>query len=82
MGAARGTTCPDCGVPLQPIKLVDATERVFGEGAYRVNLTYAAQDAEAPWGGFLGGIQPTGDVYGRICPKCGRILLYAVPMTA
>jgi hypothetical protein len=79
MGAPK-TTCPDCGTQLQPIKLVDATERVFGDGAYRVNLSYAAQDAEAPLGGFLGGIAPQGNVYGRICPQCGRILLYANPM--
>jgi hypothetical protein len=30
MGAPK-TTCPDCGTELQPIKLVDATERVLGK---------------------------------------------------
>lgn len=74
------TTCPDCDTPLHPIKLVDATDRAFGEGAYRVNLNYAAEDAEAPLGGFLGGMAPQGNVYGRLCTRCGRILLYAVPM--
>ncbi len=79
MGAPH-KTCPDCGTRLQGIKLVDATERAFGEGAYRVDLSYAPQNADAPLLGLFGGIAPEGKVYGRICPDCGRILLYATPM--
>jgi hypothetical protein len=75
-----GTTCPDCGVELRGIKLIDATERTFGEGSYRVDLAYAAQEAEAPALGWFGGIAPQGKVYGRLCTHCGRIYLHAVPM--
>ena len=67
-------TCPDCNVELEPIKLIDATEKNFQEGCFRVDLTYAARDTKAPL--FFGGIQPKGKVEGNICPKCGRILLY------
>jgi|AP95_1055475.scaffolds.fasta_scaffold127195_1 hypothetical protein len=74
------STCADCSTQLLPIKLVDATERAFGEGAYRVNLTYSTQDAKPPLGGWLGGLEPKGNVYGRLCTQCGRIFLYAVPM--
>jgi hypothetical protein len=79
MGVPKAT-CPDCGTQLQAIKLVDATDNIGGEGSYRVNLTYAAQDAQAPMGGWLGGITPKGNVHGRICTQCGRILLYGVPL--
>ena len=72
-----GTACPDCGVELRAIKLIDATDRAWGEGNYRVDLAYAAQDAEVPW---FGGIAAEGNVYGRLCTHCGRIFLYAVPM--
>jgi hypothetical protein len=74
---SSGTNCPDCAVELRAIKLIDATDRAWGEGTYRVDLTYSAQDAEAVW---LGGIPPQGNVYGRLCTHCGRIFLYAVPM--
>ena len=73
------STCPDCETELQPVKITDATDRAFGEGTYRVELTYAAHEAQAPLGGFLGGIPPLGIVEGRICPKCGRIILYGKP---
>jgi hypothetical protein len=73
--AAR--TCPDCQTPMRPIKMIDATERAMGGGAFRVELTYAADDAEP---GFFGGIPPEGKVRGSICPQCGQILLYGSPM--
>ena len=79
MSSAR-TTCPDCETELQAVKIVDATDRAFGEGAYRVELTYAAHEAQAPLGGWLGGIRPLGKVEGRICPNRGRILLDAKPL--
>ncbi len=74
------TECPDCGSPLKAIKLTDATNRVWGQGSHRVNQQYAPENAEGLMGGFLAGIAPEGNVYGRLCPDCGRILLYAVPM--
>lgn len=74
------THCPDCNEPLKPFKLVDATQLTWGEGTHRVNLNYAPQDEDMELGGLFGGINPTGDVYARLCTQCGRILLYAVPM--
>lgn len=76
MTAAR-STCPDCDTPLQAIKIADATERALGEGVGHVELMYAAHDAEAKWGWYPG-IEAVGRITGRLCPRCGRILLYAV----
>jgi len=76
------TQCPDCGAPLQAIKLTDATERWLGEGSFRVDQKYSAEDATSNFGGIFGGVQPEGSLYGRLCPQCGRILLYAVPMNS
>ena len=73
------TECPDCGVALQAIKLTDATERWLDEGSLRVDQKYSAEDAKSGFGG-MAGMHPEGNLYGRLCPKCGRILLYAVPM--
>ena len=71
------TECPDCGTTLRGIKLTDATERFWSEGTSRVDQQYAAEDSKA---GFMFGIEAEGNIYGRLCTKCGRILLYAVPM--
>ena len=75
--SAPQINCPDCKSELHPIRLVDATDRAWGEGTYRVELTYAAYEAPNRW---FGGIPPSGRVEGRMCPNCGRILLYGRPM--
>ena len=71
------TECPDCGAPLRAIKMTDATGQILGEGVQRVEQNYSSEDATF---GFIGGLTPEGNIYGRLCPDCGRILLYAVPM--
>ncbi len=73
------TECPDCGTPLRGIKLTDATERMMGQGSLRVEQNYSSEDARSSFAG-IAGLQPEGNIYGRLCPDCGRILLYAVPM--
>jgi hypothetical protein len=59
---------------MQPIKLIDATERGWRTGQQHVELAYAAPDAVAST--FLGKIPRLGTVKGMICPECGRIVLY------
>jgi hypothetical protein len=67
--------CPDCHVPLQPIKLLDATEPGFTlAGVAHIELGYAAADAKpSP---LMRQIPRLGVVKGLICPECGRIVLY------
>lgn len=72
------SACPDCKSVMQPIKVIDATSLGMGsEGAGHVPLAYAAPDASRSF--FLGKIQRTGVLTGRICPKCGRVVLYGEP---
>lgn len=67
--------CPDCKSAMQPIKMIDATDRGWNhEGTAHVSLAYAAPDASRSF--FLGRIQPTGVLTGFICPACGRVILY------
>ena len=60
---------------MQPIKLMDATDRnlVFSGGIGHVELAYAAPDAKASF--FSGVVPMLGTVRGMICPECGRIVL-------
>ena len=75
---AKRSTCPDCETELQIIKLMDATERnlITGSG-HHVDLEYAAPDATASF--FTHTVPSKGYVWGKICPACGRILLYGEP---
>ena len=72
------TTCPDCNEELQPIKIIDATRRnpLDFTGLLHVELSYSSIDAKP---GFFYDMKKEGTVQGRLCPKCGRILLYAGP---
>ena len=69
--------CPDCEVELQRIKLIDATQGPGWDngGHGHIELSYAASDASRSL--FLGKIDREGVVGGRLCPACGRILMYA-----
>lgn len=71
-------TCPDCESELQPIKLLDATDPgMGGQGIAHVEIAYAAAHAEAS---FLTRTVPRlGAVKAKLCPTCGRILLYGEP---
>lgn len=76
MGARQ--TCPDCKVELHTIRLIDATIRgTFSAGSAHIDLEYAAPDAKP--GLFTGTVPSEGIVWGKICPECGRILLYGEP---
>lgn len=68
--------CRDCGSAMQPIKLIDATDGPGWdkEGVQHVELGYASPDANRSF--FMGKIERIGSVKGRICPDCGRMLLY------
>ena len=71
--------CPDCLGQMQSIKLIDATRSpgLDHQGMQHIGLAYAAEDAQRSF--FLGKIPQLGTVHGKICPKCGRILLYGQP---
>lgn len=70
--------CRDCGVELQPIRLLDATVSSPGRnGRTHVDLNYASPDAKPSF--FMGTIPAAGIVKGMVCPECGLVQLYAVP---
>jgi hypothetical protein len=73
------STCPDCESPLRPIKLLDATETGWSDhGSQHVELSYAAPKSEGNF--FTGTIPKAGTVKAKVCPDCGRILLFARPV--
>ena len=74
--AGSTTACPECGMGMQPIKLIDATDRWWKSGTGHVELAYAALDAKTS---FTGTIPALGTVKGMICPACGRIVLRGEP---
>lgn len=79
MSEAR-TQCPDCQTELQPIKLLDATDTgMGGHGISHTEVSYAAPDSAASL--FTRTVPRLGTVQARICPQCGRILLYGRRMT-
>lgn len=72
------TTCPDCEVELQPIKILDATSSgPCDTGIAQVELAYSTPESEKSF--FLHEIKREGTIQGKLCPQCGRILLYAKP---
>ena len=75
--AGSPTACPECGMEMQPVKLIDATERLVDGGSRHVELAYAAPDAKASF--FTKAIPALGTVKGMICPGCGRIVLRGEP---
>jgi hypothetical protein len=69
------TICPDCQAELQPIKLLDATGTgMGGQGIAHTELSYAAPDSAASF--FTRTVPRLGTVQAKICPECGRIILY------
>jgi hypothetical protein len=75
--AGSATACPECGMGMQSIKLIDATGRAWKGASGHVELAYAALDAKAS--SFTGTIPALGTVKGMICPGCGRIVLRGEP---
>ena len=71
----KRTNCPDCEVELRPIKLLDATNQGMGsEGVGHVEQAYAAENAQASW--YTQTVPKSGTVKAKICPECGRIILF------
>ncbi len=67
--------CTACGEALRPIQLVDTGGRSVSD---HQELSYAAIGALT--GGFFG--DPVeGVIRAQLCPRCGRVTLYAVPTT-
>ncbi|MCH5373069.1 MAG: hypothetical protein JJ992_03770 [Planctomycetes bacterium] len=63
---------------MQPIKLLDATDTgMGGQGISHTELSYAASDSVASF--FTRTVPRLGTVHARICPECGRIVLYGKP---
>lgn len=72
-GAPPTHNCPACGTALVPIRLIDTS----GEyGLRHSELSYSAGDARPGW---FSGFPMAGIVGAQLCPRCGRISLYAVP---
>jgi hypothetical protein len=70
--------CPDCDGELQPINILDATLPGYHqEGSQQVELSYSSPDAKPSF--FMYDIKREGKVKAKMCPNCGRILLYAHP---
>lgn len=69
------TECPDCQGVLDPIRLIDATDRAMGGGVSHVEMTYAAQTAQQT--ALTGTLPSSGTVKAKLCEGCGRIFLYA-----
>jgi len=73
--------CPDCKTEMQPIQLIDATERGWDSGGVgHVELAYSAPDAKASF--FTHRIPIMGTVKGMICPECGRIVLHGEALSS
>jgi hypothetical protein len=66
--------CSDCKLPLEMIRILDATNPgAGGEGGTHVDLSYAPIGAEPGWFSGTKGVCP---MTGMICPKCRRISLF------
>ncbi|MBC8117268.1 MAG: hypothetical protein H7062_22965 [Candidatus Saccharimonas sp.] len=69
-------TCRDCGIELQPVRLLDATRLGSGgQGAVHVDFNYASPDAKPS---IWTGVAVAGVVHAMACPQCGLIQLYVV----
>ncbi len=70
------TACPDCNEELKAIKILDATApSPCNTGIAQVKLAYSLPEAKQSF--FLHEIKREGTIQGKLCPKCGHILLYA-----
>jgi len=66
-------TCPDCQVPLNPIKIVDQK----GHGLVDVGFHYtrSKHPKTSAWSGKMTNSEGTIQAY--LCDGCGRVLFYA-----
>ncbi len=65
-------SCPSCEVELVPIKVVDQAQ-----GPIQVGFAFTVDKPKrSPWSGALK--NAAGVMQGHLCPKCDRVLFYAV----
>jgi hypothetical protein len=76
--SSQPETCPDCGAPLQAIKLLGRGPQNLAGMAIESDVTfYTAAEAERrTWSGKY---KVEGQVQAYICTSCRRIFLYAEP---
>jgi len=71
--------CPDCGAPLQPIKLFGRGPESLAGIALESDITfYTAAGAER--GTWSGKYKVDGVVQAYMCTSCRRIFLYGEPV--
>ena len=71
--------CPDCGAPMQAIKLFGRGPEILAGLAIESDVTYyTAADAER--GMWSSNFKVDGEVQSFICPSCRRIFLYGTPV--
>ena len=64
--------CPDCNAKTRVIRLID-----HGHRNHRQPLSYVAKTADRSV--FTGRYPLSGEIQARMCPECGRVVLYAKP---
>jgi len=66
----EATHCPDCETEMQLIKLIDNGAPCFGQ----TEIAYATPDAKRD--NWTGRFPEKGRLVAKICPSCGRVLLF------
>ena len=76
--SSQPEVCPDCGAPLQAIKLVGRGPENLAGFVLESDVTfYTAADADR--GTWSGKYKVDGAVQAYICTSCRRIFLYGEP---
>jgi hypothetical protein len=70
--------CPDCGAPLQAIKLFGRGPESLAGLAIESDLTFYTH-ADAERGMWSSKFKVDGEVQASICTSCRRIFLYGAP---
>ena len=68
--AERLTKCPDCDADLEQIEMIDGT----GQLDQHADMRFAKSGAKPSF--WMRRKDVAGKVTGRMCPECGRIILY------
>ena len=66
----EATHCPDCETEMQLIKLIDNG----APGFLQTEIAYATPDAKRD--NWTGRFPEKGRLVAKICPSCGRVLLF------
>ena len=71
--------CPDCGAPMQAIKLFGRRPESLAGTAMDSDVAFYTA-ANAGRGSWSGKFEIDGQVQAYICPSCRRIFLYGAPL--